>query len=72
MLDIGRIYEEKFREALLRQNAMHQLELDQLRDIIGENEERINNLIDTLNILIEKGEKKQKIIEKLQERLKSI
>jgi nitrogen-specific signal transduction histidine kinase len=51
---------------------MHQLELDQLRDIIGENEERINNLIDTLNILIEKGEKKQKVIEKLQERLKSI
>ena len=40
----------------------HRTEVTELTDIINSNEERINNLIVSLNMLMEKNERKEKTI----------
>jgi phosphoenolpyruvate carboxylase len=56
----------------LKNNANSQAQIDELTKVIEENEDRIDNLIRSLNVLLEKNEKKQQVIERLQERVNSI
>lgn len=56
----------------MKNNANSQAQIDELTKVIEDNEDRIDNLIRSLNVLLEKNEKKQQVIERLQERVNSI